>query len=219
MILAMIPLLLTKDQYFHTTKSPKDIVKYVFNVIPKNFHIAEGARWSVDSLLWIIWPLFLFVVVQSTLNLGFLVSLSAVISIVVSYFVGKRIDKNSPKKLLDKMTKISASIFFMRSLFPSQILIVFFDSLNRILEPVLLLPYEKYYYKYIKSNENILEISIASLFVMEIYYTLSLLFLTIYFGTLEFLNVEISYLVFIGLFIGYGSLILFMTKISQLTDK
>jgi hypothetical protein len=41
MVLAMIPLLLTKDQYFHTVKSPKDIVKFVFKSVPKNFHIAE----------------------------------------------------------------------------------------------------------------------------------------------------------------------------------
>jgi hypothetical protein len=79
------------------------------------------------------------------------------------------------------MTKVYAAIFFIRSIFPNQILIIFFDTINKILDPVMMLPYEKYYYKFIKSNKNILEITIASLFIMELYYFISLLFLVIYF--------------------------------------
>lgn len=216
MVLAMIPLLLTKDQYFHTDKSPTDIVKYVFKTVPKNFHIAEWSRWCVDSLLWIVWPLFLYIVVQSTLNLWFLTSISALISIVVSYYVWKKIDISGSKKLLKNMTKVYAVIFFFRSVFPNQILIVFFDTINKILEPVMMLPYEKYYYKFIKSNKNILEITVASLFIMELYYFISLSFLVIYFWILEFYNVEITYVSFIFLFLTYGSLTLLMTKISKL---
>jgi len=215
MVLAMIPLLLTKDQYFHTDKSPTDIVRYVFKTVPKNFHIAEWSRWCIDSLLWIVWPLFLYIVVQNTLNLGLLTSISALISIVVSYYVWKKIDISWSKKLLTNMTKVYAMIFFIRSIFPNQILIIFFDTINKILDPVMMLPYEKYYYKFIKSNKNILEITIASLFIMELYYFISLLFLVIYFGILEIYNVNITYLSFIFLFVSYGSLTLLMTKISK----
>jgi hypothetical protein len=113
------------------------------------------------------------------------------------------------------MTKVYAMIFFIRSIFPNQILIIFFDTINKILDPVMMLPYEKYYYKFIKSNKNILEITIASLFIMELYYFISLLFLVIYFGILEIYNVNITYLSFIFLFVSYGSLTLLMTKISK----
>jgi hypothetical protein len=160
--------------------------------------------------------LFLYIVVQSTLNLWFLTSISALISIVVSYYVWKKIDISWSKKLLKNMTKIYAVIFFFRSVFPNQILLVFFDTINKILEPVMMLPYEKYYYKFIKSNKNILEITVASLFIMELYYFISLLFLVIYFWILEFYNVEITYVSFIFLFLTYGSLTLLMTKISKL---
>lgn len=101
------------------------------------------------------------------------------------------------------MTKVYALIFFLRSVFPNQILLVFFDTINKILEPVMMLPYEKYYYKFIKSNKNILEITIASLFIMELYYFISLLFLVLYFGILEFYNIEITYISFIFLFLSY----------------
>ncbi|NQZ84947.1 MAG: hypothetical protein HRU03_04470 [Nanoarchaeales archaeon] len=218
MVLAMIPLLLTKDQYFHSTKSPKNILKYFFREVPKNFHIAEGARWSVDSLLWIVWPLFLFVVVQNTKDLGILISVSAVISIGVSYYVGKRIDSKPSKKLFKKMTKISSSIFFLRTIVPNQIVIVFFDSINKILDPILMLPYEKYYYNFIKSNKNILEISIASVLIMEIAYFISLIFLAVYFGVIAYLDIAITYFVFIGLFFSYGLLILLFVKISEIVD-
>jgi hypothetical protein len=216
MILAMIPLLLTKDQYFHTDKSPTDIVKYVFKTVPKNLHIAEWSRWCIDSLLWIVWPLFLYIVVESTLNLWFLTSISAFISIVVSYYIWKKIDISGSKKLLKNMTKVYAVIFFFRSVFPNQILLVFFDTINKILEPVMMLPYEKYYYKFIRSNKNILEITVASLFIMELYYFISLLFLVIYFWILEFYKIDITYISFIFLFLTYGSLTLLMTKISKL---
>ena len=216
MILALIPLLLTKDQYFHTDKTPTDIIKYVFKNVPKNFHIAEWSRWSIDSLVWIIWPLFLYIVVESTLNLGIITSISAIISIIVSYYVWKKIDISGSKKLLKNMTKLYALIFFLRSIFPNQIILIIFDTINKILEPVMMLPYEKYYYKFIKSNKNILEITIASLFIMELYYFISLLFLVIYFWILEIYNIEITYMSFIFLFLSYGSLTLFMTKISKL---
>ena len=216
--IAMIPLLLTKDQYFHSTQSSKDVLKYIFKTIPKNFHIAEGARWGIDSLMWIVWPIFLFLVVENTLDLGVLVSVSGVISIVASYYVGKKIDKKLTKEFLSKMTKVSTSLFFLRSVFPSQVLIVIFDSINRIVEPVLFLPYEKYFYKFFKSNKNILEIAIASNMICELYYFVSFIFLAIYFGTLEFLKIEVGYLAFVVLFIIYGFLTLLLTKISELSN-
>ena len=46
-----------------------------------------------------------------------------------------------------------------------------------------------------------------------------MIFLTTFFGTLEFLNVEVTHYMFVILFFVYGSLILLMTKISSIMEE
>ena len=215
-LFATIPLLLTKDKYFKIKESPTDILKFTYKEIPKNFYLAEGGRWLVASIIWVIWPLFIFLVVKNTINMGAVVSISSFVAIIVSYYVGKIIDKKSPKKLLKKMTRIATSVFFLRTAFPHPVLIVITDSINKVINPVLMIPYQKYYYGYIKSIDNIVEISTASNFILELYFTISYIFLAIIFGFLEYFNVIPGYWTFVIIFFIYGMFMLFMNRISNI---
>lgn len=125
-------------------------------------------------------------------------------------------DKNSPKKLLSRMTKVASGIFFLRAAFPTPLMLITTDAINRIVSPLLMLPYQKYYYGFMKSNENLIEASVAANLILEIPYLVSFSLLAIYFGIIEYLDLPITYLTFVIPFVFFGFFILLMNRISKI---
>lgn len=219
LFLASLPLLITKDEYFKLDESPMKIMDFTFKKVPKEFKLGEFGKWFPMSALWVLWPLFMFIVVGNVSEVGLLVSASGILAMIVSFVVGRYIDKKSPKKLLSRMSKISTGVYFLRVLVPNPLVLMFTDALNKVINPLLMLPYNKYYYGYVKSKKNLLEMSIASNFVLEFFFSIGFFIFVFYFGIFELLNYEVNHIVFVSLFFAFGFARLLMEKISRLSDK
>lgn len=114
------------------------------------------------------------------------------------------------------MTKVASGIFFLRAAFPTPLMLITTDAINRIVSPLLMLPYQKYYYGFMKSNENLIEASVAANLILEIPYLVSFSLLAIYFGIIEYLDLPITYLTFVIPFVFFGFFILLMNRISKI---
>lgn len=189
---------------------------FIFKKLPKNLRLAEMGRWMPDAIMWLLWPLFIYIILRDLSHIGILFTVSGIIAIIISYYVGKMVDTSSSKKLLDKTVNVATGVFFLRSVFPNPALLMITDAVNRIVNPILMIPYEKYYFDYIKSIKNIVEASVATNFILEFYFTIGFIFFALYFGILEYLHISADYSSFIFLFVLFGFLILLMKNISKI---
>ena len=176
---------------------------------------AEIGRWFPENIVWVVWPIFIYIVAQSTATMGAIISVASFIGIIVTRLVGKFIDRHKSKKLLKKSVNTYTAIFFLRTLIPTPIMLVITDAINKIVEPIVSVSYEKHYYKYLKDTKEPLERSVAGSLYLEIAFFLSTVFLVIIFGILELVSVEVTPIVFTILFLLHGIPILLMKNITK----
>ena len=99
------------------------------------------------SSLAVVWPVFVFVVVASYQQLGALFSLTALVAIVMSWFVGKLFDRGHRRKLFKLGSVATAGLWIVRAALMTfrQILVV--DSVEKAVSAFYRLPYLAYSYK------------------------------------------------------------------------
>ena len=115
--------------------------------------------------------------------------------------------------------KISTGIFYLRTIFADPFLIAIGDIIDRIFQPVLMVPYERYLYKYLSSINDLIEVANAKVFITEFTYTLGTIMLAIIFYITSLYGISESLYVFLGIFFFFGLTILLMAKISQLENE
>ena len=86
-LVATIPLFMSKDHYFRVKKARKTIKT------PKKHLVANSALNFESGVAESLWPLFIFFVVGSLSSLGLIVSLGLIITIVITSIVGPLTDK------------------------------------------------------------------------------------------------------------------------------
>jgi MFS family permease len=218
MVLAAIPFFFTKDEYFKIEKTPSEILTFTHKELAKNFKKAEFGRWFSETAMWIIWPIFLLSIVKETQNIGILLSLSGIVSIILSKYIGKLMDKKN-STLLSPLTNILTGFYFIRVFYPSSITVAIGDIGNKLVHPLQLIPYQKHYFSYLRTIKDQIEAAIAANFVSEFYFTLGVLVLAIYFYIIQILQYEISHIIFLIPFIVFGIQILLTKKISKLSSN
>ncbi len=172
-----IPLLLTSDIHFKVHYKPKSVVSFFRKKVPTNYLIAEVGNVFSDTVMWILWPIFLFIALENTAEIGLLVTASAVVSIFISYFVGKYVDKFDPKKMILWGVRSISICFFARPLFLHPVVIATTDALNKIIDPIFRIPYDKARYNMISANKDFTKQATVKQFIQEVYYTSSVIIL------------------------------------------
>lgn len=186
--ISWLPLFLTPDKHFHIHYKPQQLFSFILHKADKNYLIAE--IWAIlpDTLMWIMYPLFLYYAIQNTADLWILMTISAFISIMISYYIWKKVDMNQWKKYLKIWVKIWSITLFLRSISLNQIIIWIMDALDNILLPIWRIPYDSITYKVINDHSDQIKMSNLKQLISEIYYTLWTLVLL----WLSFFNKEMT---------------------------
>jgi len=213
-LLSGIPFFLTKDTYFRTTIQAKTVLKYTWKKLSPNFFWAHFGRCGPESLLWAFWPIFIYLIVLNPIKVGAVVTGASFIAIIISWSIGKYIDTHETSSLLHRVTKTSAGIFFLRAVLANPLFIVVGDAVNKILEPILSITYDKYFHDYIAKHNN-LEIAIVSSFIFTISWVVGIGILVIFFGLLEYFSITPTYWMFVGIFLAFGLLYLLVPRIQR----
>ncbi|MBL4693984.1 MFS transporter [Candidatus Gracilibacteria bacterium] len=178
-LLSAIPLLITCKSHFEINYKPQSLIKFLKEKARPNYLIAEFGNVFTDTIMWILWPIFLFITLDNTAEIGTLVTISAIASIIVSYLISKRIKKHEAKKMIRWGVRSSSVLFFARPFFLHPLAIGTVDALYKIIDPIFRIPYDQAAYRLVMKNENLIKRANIKQLVSEIYYTLivSLLFI------------------------------------------
>lgn len=168
MLLAMIPLFLTKDTYEKMSFDKKNLVLGIFKKDNVNF-IYSFSGYAIESWIgMILWPIFLVFMLFSIESIGALTSLTALVTFVTFYFVGRLADKKDKRELL----RIGTVLYFFgwigRIFVTNFTSVIFIDTYKNLTQHILAVPWSAYsydlaakrnYFKFIVQREIIFNIS------------------------------------------------------------
>ncbi len=180
--MSMIPLLLIPNHQFKIKYHPKGLVPLMRTRIKKRYVFAEVGRSFADGVLFVMWPVFVFLAVENVKDVGLITSASAFLSIIVAYLIGRMLQEKKQKKsdsVFRIGVRLSAFMYILRSAFPTPLLLTIVDACNRICESVVQVNYETRCYRYLKSlsDQDKIEIAHVRCLMIEFIYILSLFYM------------------------------------------
>ncbi|MGD9129384.1 MAG: MFS transporter [Candidatus Woesebacteria bacterium] len=97
----------------------------------RRLSLSFAGRYINDSVL-AIWPLYVFVILGAVDKVGFLYSISLLIAMIVSYFIGSFIDQHKNKKPFFVSGGVLSLLWFLRTQIANVWSIAVVDSLGRL---------------------------------------------------------------------------------------
>jgi len=181
MFIGGIVLLATPDEKFTVPYTPQKLVRDTFSRNSKYFIRAEFGRIFFDSILWILWPLFLIVTLGSLMSTGLVIGMASGAAMIVAFFVGKKLDNSKNKiKILKKGVYRSTILNFLRAVWLDPLVLSAIDALDRINSQTVKVPYNVEYYKWLHAKDTFERAHMAR-FMAELFYTATLfLFFTLF---------------------------------------
>lgn len=149
LLTCVIPLFFSKEVHEKANFSYKYIFKKTHFKDLLNF-IAYGIRLVAEGVLW---PVFIFLIINAYLGLGFLITLSAIIGIFAAYNFGKITDTKGKNILLRLGAVFYSVTWFIRSFLKTIFSVSLITLISSILTTMVDIPFTaKTYDKSLKKN-------------------------------------------------------------------
>jgi len=168
LFVSMIPLFLSKDVHEKISFKRERLFAGIFKKKNLNLFVSFSGYAIKSWVGLVIWPIFLFTILANFESIGAITSLTAFVTFLVFYFVGKATDKKNKKNLL----RIGTILYFFGWIgrifvtgFSSAFVI---DSYKNITQQVLFVPWsacsyniaaQRDYFKFIVRREIIFNLS------------------------------------------------------------
>ncbi len=208
-------LLLTSDEKFKVPYTSKKLIIDAFKKTPKNLFFAEAGRVFFDAVMWLVWPMFLVLTLKDVVSMGVLVGASSGAAMIVAFFIGKKIDANRGKGIVQKILHrgaLRSMVFnFARGVVFYPTAIGIFDACNKINDQTMKVPYDIGVYKWL-CRRHTFEKAHIRWFIAENIYTVA----TIIFAASFYFFENYSKELFTAFFVSGAFLLLLMQKVSKL---
>ena len=153
--------------------SSAEFLHDVFHKTPSAIIRSEWGISFFDAVLFLIWPLFLILVLQDIISMGLLVGISSMLSMLISWKIGKKLDTKKSKKDSSKVLQHgvwrSCVMNFLRALWLEPIVIALIDSSDRVNMQGVLVAYNRYLYHWLQHGHTVERAQIRR-FLNESYY-------------------------------------------------
>ncbi len=208
-----IVLMLTPDERFKLPYTPKKLIKDVFKKTPQNLVLGETGRVFFDAVIFLAWPLFLVLVLKDIASMGMVVGVSSFAAMILSFWIGKKIDsgKKAPGHILKSAALRSTVINLVRGVSMDPITLTIIDSLNKVNNQTVKVPYFVILYKWI-NYENQVERSHMRQVVFHHAYLLAFFLLFVVF----YLAPQADRVVFTIIFVAAALMLLLSSRITGL---
>ena len=179
---AFMVLLLTPDEKFKLPYTLKTVAYDTLHNTPKSLYLAEIGRTFFDSMLFLIWPLFLVLVVSDIAEIGVIAGLSSGVAMVVAFWVGKKIDKASGASaaIVKHGAWRSTFINLIRGLWWEPLSLGVIDAVSKINDQTIKLPYDVEFYKWVKAKDSLERSHIRQILFQTIWFLFILLYTLIF---------------------------------------
>lgn len=141
----------------HKTKNitRKKILKHYIShykkATEKNFIISIASLWHLGFSGAIFWPLFIYLIIPNFSKIGFVSTLTSIITVILLYFIGHKLDKWEDKKIIKTSASIqllnwiSWGIFAFLNIF-NGIFITVIDTIHRFTHSINVTTLDKNFY-------------------------------------------------------------------------
>src|SRR3989344_312327 len=158
--LSIIPLFLSKEFKRKPNFSHKDLFNYLLNKKNVNLNLSF-VGYSVDSEInRVLWPIFIFIILQGVLHVGFIVSLTTFVSIVIIFIMGRLTDIKNKKSLIKIGAILNSLAWFFRIFVNTKLKIFLVDTFKTSSFYILRIPWEPYAYD-LSKRRNYFEYFVA----------------------------------------------------------
>ena len=139
--LSIAPLFFTKDTKNYTSFTTKDLFNSIKSKKNLNLNLSYIGYSIENSIHRVIWPIFIFLILQNIKQLGLLTSLTMILAIIVFFFVGKLTDTSSKKRLIKLGTIFYSIGWFFRLFVNSATSFLIVDSYKNASYSLLFTPW------------------------------------------------------------------------------
>ncbi len=149
LVVAALPITFVIHDWKHKKHSTLKVLKnYLLNSKMKNLSLSYFGQGFEFAIYATFWPILLFFVLQNFASIGFVNTLSFLISSITVLFIGKMIDKHGTKKIHAIGTLVNAVLYLPRIFFSSPTLFYGLNIMDRFVSgaislPLMSLSYEK----------------------------------------------------------------------------
>lgn len=152
--LSVIPLWLTVHEWKHKKHSIRNLFKkYILNPKYKKLTISFYGESIKTVVLEYIWPIALFVGLQSYIKFGAINTVAFILSSILTLYIGKIIDKYTPKFTLLLNTVFSIVNNILRIIFHTPLALYIVEIAGRLNAPLHTVPALTYLYEKAERNE------------------------------------------------------------------
>ncbi len=148
-----IPLLLTKDQKEKMKFKKIDIFKDIINKKRRNISLSFIGYASAATIGMVVWPIFLTTLDISTKYIGMIISFSAILTLIIFYFIEEKKEKELKEKEIKKRTFLHTLGWIGRMFADSMFLAFLVDFYKKIAFRLLSVPWTTYTYDIAKKQD------------------------------------------------------------------
>lgn len=168
LFISIIPLTLLKETYEQVNFSERNMFKEIFSSSNRPIALSFCGFAVEEWIGYVLWPIFLTVIFISTESIGAISSLTALVTFLVFYFVGKFSDRGDKRRLIKYGTFFYFTSWLGRIFASGFMSALFADTYKSITGHVLRIPWTSYtydlaarsnYFKFIVEREIIFDIS------------------------------------------------------------
>jgi MFS family permease len=145
-LLSNAPLLVTKEVFKPRAFAYKDVfLKMIDKKTRKAFWSYVG--YGEELVFMVIWPIFISLIIVSYFSIGLVMTLATLLTIIITFCLGKMSDIGDKRKMLKTGASISLLSWFLRILMVTPLGVFLMDSLSRISKNIISVPMMAITYK------------------------------------------------------------------------
>lgn len=171
LLIAGLPLLKTREPHI---EKKLDMKKLDYKKIRGDIIGAIGIGFN-NSVLYEIWPFFIFLIVGTYEEVGSLESIALLLTVFTTLYLGRKITKDNRHKILNKGAEINGVLFFVRAAAQTIFHVLFLNIAQSVFAPFLRIPFFSELYmhtdeepriEYLSTTERALDFGRTFLFAM-----------------------------------------------------
>ncbi len=141
-----IPLLITKEVFRPRSFPYLEVFKKMLSKKERNAFLAY-LGFGEDLIFMVVWPIFISLIIVSYFSIGLLITLATLLTIIITFYLGKLTDTKNKKKILQTGASLNLLSWILRIFFAMPLGVFFMDSMSKVSKNIIGIPMMAITYK------------------------------------------------------------------------
>jgi len=141
-----IPLLITKEVFRPKAFPYLEVFKKMLAKKERNSFLAY-LGFGEDLIFMVVWPIFISLIIVSYFSIGLLITLATLLTISITFYLGKLADTKNKKKILQTGASLNLLSWILRIFLAMPLGVFFMDSMSKVSKNIIGIPLMAITYK------------------------------------------------------------------------